>query len=61
MISICFWIQLISVFAYSFRMVRTQVTAMKRALVDLWQLAFSYEVNPLAAVQPIAAAANQGR
>ncbi|XP_020986247.1 protein APEM9 [Arachis duranensis] len=43
------------------RMVRTQVTAMKRALVDLWQLAFSYEVNPLAAVQPIAAAANQGR
>ncbi|MED6161156.1 hypothetical protein PIB30_058088 [Stylosanthes scabra] len=43
------------------RMVRRQITAVKRALVDLWELAFSYEVNPLAAVQPIADAANQGR
>jgi hypothetical protein len=37
------------------------VIATKRALGDLWQLAFSYEVNPLAAVQPLAAAAHQGQ
>ncbi|GAU30957.1 hypothetical protein TSUD_144050 [Trifolium subterraneum] len=39
------------------RIVRRQVIATKRALGDLWQLAFSYEVDPLAAVQPLAAAA----
>jgi hypothetical protein len=44
-----------------FRIVRRQVIATKRALGDLWQLAFSYEVNPLAAVQPLAAAAHQGQ
>ncbi|RDX91736.1 Protein APEM9, partial [Mucuna pruriens] len=42
------------------RIVRRQVMAMKRALVDLWQLAFSYQVNPLAAVQPLSAATRQG-
>ena len=26
---------------------------MKKAVVDLWQLAFSYQVNPLAAAQPL--------
>jgi len=35
--------------------------AVKRALVDLWQLAFSYQVNPLAAVQPLSAATRQGQ
>lgn len=35
--------------------------SMKNALVDLWQLAFSYQVNPLAAVQPLAAAARAGQ
>ncbi|KAK2401737.1 protein APEM9 [Trifolium repens] len=28
---------------------------------DLWQLGFSYQVNPLAAVQPLAAATRQGQ
>ncbi|XP_010541961.1 PREDICTED: uncharacterized protein LOC104815311 isoform X2 [Tarenaya hassleriana] len=27
--------------------------SMKKALLDFWQLAFSYQVNPLAAVQPL--------
>ncbi|TKY44498.1 hypothetical protein E2542_SST30774 [Spatholobus suberectus] len=43
------------------RIVRRQVIAVKRALVDLWQLAFSYQVNPLAAVQPLSAATRQGQ
>ncbi|KAL5079894.1 hypothetical protein RYX36_008315 [Vicia faba] len=43
------------------RTVRRQVVAVKRALVDLWQLAFSYQVNPLAAVEPLAAATRQGQ
>ncbi|XP_058722327.1 protein APEM9 [Vicia villosa] len=43
------------------RTVRRHVVAVKRALVDLWQLAFSYQVNPLAAVEPLAAATRQGQ
>ncbi|GAU30960.1 hypothetical protein TSUD_144080 [Trifolium subterraneum] len=43
------------------RIVRRQVIATKRALVDLWQLAFSYQVNPLAAVQPLTAATRPGQ
>ncbi|CAL0323089.1 unnamed protein product [Lupinus luteus] len=43
------------------RIVRKQVVGMKRALVDLWQLAFSYQVNPLAAVQPLSTATRQAR
>ncbi|KAE9599468.1 putative protein APEM9 [Lupinus albus] len=43
------------------RIVRRQVIGMKRALVDLWQLAFSYQVNPLAAVQPLSTATSQAR
>ncbi|KAJ9172293.1 hypothetical protein P3X46_015548 [Hevea brasiliensis] len=35
------------------RIVRRQVLSLKKALVDLWQLTFSYQVNPLAAVQPL--------
>lgn len=35
------------------RFVRRQVSAIKKAMVDLWQLAFSYQVNPLAAVQSL--------
>ncbi|KAG9130942.1 hypothetical protein Leryth_006714 [Lithospermum erythrorhizon] len=35
------------------RFLGKQASSMKRALVDLWKLAFSYQVNPLAAVQPL--------
>ncbi|KAI9115690.1 hypothetical protein K1719_013359 [Acacia pycnantha] len=38
-----------------------QLIAVKRALVDMWQLAFSYQVNPLAAVQPLPAATRGGQ
>ncbi|CAN1799121.1 Protein APEM9 [Linum perenne] len=43
------------------RTVKKQVLSIKKSLIDLWQLAFSYQVNPLAAVQPIPAAARPGR
>ncbi|KAM7469066.1 hypothetical protein LguiA_007249 [Lonicera macranthoides] len=33
---------------------------MKKAVVDMWQLAFSYQVNPLAAVQPIPSTTPRG-
>lgn len=38
------------------RVLRKQALSVKKGLVDLWQLAFSYQVNPLAAVQPLPAA-----
>ncbi|XWS30586.1 hypothetical protein CRYUN_Cryun24cG0131700 [Craigia yunnanensis] len=38
------------------RIVRRQALFVKKSLVDLWQLAFSYQVNPLAAIQPLPAA-----
>ncbi|EOY32190.1 hypothetical protein QUC31_019520 [Theobroma cacao] len=38
------------------RIVGRQVLFWKKSLVDLWQLAFSYQVNPLAAIQPLPAA-----
>ena len=44
-----------------FRIVTRQAVFMKKALVDLWQLAFSYQVNPLAAVQPLAAVTRGGQ
>lgn len=34
-----------------FRIFQRQALNVKKAVVDLWQLAFSYQVNPLAAVQ----------
>lgn len=43
------------------RILRKQVLSMKKALLDLWQLAFSYQVNPLAAVQPVPAATRGNR
>ncbi|GLU10492.1 hypothetical protein SLE2022_272910 [Rubroshorea leprosula] len=43
------------------RIVRRQVLAIKKAMVDLWQLAFSYQVNPLAAVQSLPAATSGSR
>ncbi|KAJ7973678.1 putative 3-phosphoinositide-dependent kinase [Quillaja saponaria] len=43
------------------RIARRQVISLKKALTDLWQLAFSYQVNPLAAVQPLSAATHGGR
>ncbi|KAB2612211.1 hypothetical protein D8674_042011 [Pyrus ussuriensis x Pyrus communis] len=42
------------------RIMQRQALTRKKALVDLWQLAFSYQVNPLAAVQPLAAATQGG-
>jgi len=39
-----------------FWIVRRHTIATLRALVDLWQLAFSLQDNPLAAVQPFSAA-----
>ncbi|KAG8373916.1 hypothetical protein BUALT_Bualt11G0075000 [Buddleja alternifolia] len=35
------------------RVLAKKAVSMKKALVDLWQLAFSYQVNPLAAVQTL--------
>ncbi|KAJ6857718.1 hypothetical protein NC651_039211 [Populus alba x Populus x berolinensis] len=35
--------------------------AAEKATADLWQLAFSYQVNPLAAVQPLPTATRGGR
>lgn len=32
---------------------KRRALTMKKGLMDLWELAFSYQVNPLAAVQPI--------
>ncbi|ONI16865.1 hypothetical protein PRUPE_3G126100 [Prunus persica] len=40
---------------------RKQATLKRMLWVDLWQLAFSYQVNPLAAVQPLAAATRAGQ
>lgn len=42
------------------RAVGRQLVSVKRALVDIWQLAFSYQVNPLAAVQPLPTATRGG-
>ncbi|XP_038897601.1 protein APEM9 [Benincasa hispida] len=39
------------------RMAQKQGLSMKKAVVDLWQLAFSYQVNPLAIAQPLSGAA----
>ncbi|CAI0628036.1 unnamed protein product [Linum tenue] len=41
--------------------VKRRVLWVKKSLLDLWRLAFSYQVNPLAAVQPIPAATRPGR
>lgn len=35
------------------RVLTNKAVSIKKALVDLWQLAFAYQVNPLAAVQPL--------
>ncbi|XP_010693710.1 protein APEM9 isoform X1 [Beta vulgaris subsp. vulgaris] len=43
------------------RVVLRRVLSMKQALTDLWKLAFSYQVNPLAAVQPLPTSANRSR
>ncbi|KAF3437271.1 hypothetical protein FNV43_RR20024 [Rhamnella rubrinervis] len=38
-----------------------QALSVKNAVVDLWRLAFSYQVNPLAAVQPLPTGMRAGR
>ncbi|KAB1212056.1 hypothetical protein CJ030_MR5G024628 [Morella rubra] len=43
------------------RIAGKQVMLLKKAVTDFWQLAFSYQVNPLAAVQPLAAATRGGQ
>ncbi|KAL2553875.1 3-phosphoinositide-dependent protein kinase-1 [Forsythia ovata] len=43
------------------RVLVKRAMSIKKALVDLWQLAFSYQVNPLAAVQPLPAATRGSR
>ncbi|KAL4205276.1 hypothetical protein AMTRI_Chr01g113780 [Amborella trichopoda] len=43
------------------RTIVKQALALRKALVDAWQLAFSVHVNPLAAVQPLPAAARGSR
>ena len=35
------------------RLAKKQASSIKKAVVDLWQLAFSYQVNPLAMAQPL--------
>ncbi|XP_060172332.1 protein APEM9 isoform X1 [Lycium barbarum] len=40
---------------------KRQASSTKKALVDFWQLAFSYQVNPLAAVQPLPPATRGSR
>ncbi|XAR63778.1 hypothetical protein NMG60_11023856 [Bertholletia excelsa] len=40
---------------------KRQVLSTRKALMDLWQLAFSYQVNPLAAVQPLPPATRGSR
>ncbi|RID71389.1 hypothetical protein BRARA_C03329 [Brassica rapa] len=35
------------------RIIRRQMESTKKAIVDFWKLAFSYQVNPLAAIQSI--------
>ncbi|PHT61160.1 hypothetical protein T459_34991 [Capsicum annuum] len=41
--------------------VKRKASSTKKALVDFWQLAFSYQVNPLAAVQPLPPATRGSR
>ncbi|KAL1822427.1 hypothetical protein ACET3Z_009205 [Daucus carota] len=43
------------------RVLKRQALNVKKAVTDLWQLAFSYQVNPLAAVQPLPPATHGGR
>ncbi|CAO2836263.1 unnamed protein product [Amaranthus hypochondriacus] len=43
------------------RAVQMRVSSVKKALLDFWNLAFSYQVNPLAAVQPLPTAMNRSR
>ncbi|XP_042491147.1 protein APEM9 isoform X2 [Macadamia integrifolia] len=43
------------------RIASRKVSSVKKALVDMWQLAFSVQVNPLAAVQPLPVATRGSR
>ena len=47
-------------FILFYRIVSRQVSSVRRALIDAWQLAFSVQVNPLAAVQQLPSAASRG-
>ncbi|KAH9306000.1 hypothetical protein KI387_010404, partial [Taxus chinensis] len=42
------------------RHLRERVGALRRTLIDFWQLAFNVQVNPLAAVQPLPSASYGG-
>lgn len=41
------------------RIVRRRALSLKQAVMDIWRIAFSYQVNPLAAVQPLPSSANR--
>ncbi|KAL8036582.1 hypothetical protein ABFX02_12G168100 [Erythranthe guttata] len=43
------------------RFLAKKAVSMKKGLLDLWQLAFSYQVNPLAAVQTLPTTASENR
>ncbi|KAF9617882.1 hypothetical protein IFM89_039101 [Coptis chinensis] len=43
------------------RMASRQALTVKKALVDMWQLAFSVQVNPLAAIEPLPAGTRGSR
>lgn len=43
------------------RNLRKRLGALRRTLIDFWQLAFSVQVNPLAAVQPLPSSPHIGR
>ncbi|KAH9602364.1 hypothetical protein KSS87_020029 [Heliosperma pusillum] len=45
------WSRLQNIAARCYKILQRRALALKQAIVDVWQLAFSYQVNPLAAVQ----------
>ncbi|KAH9805547.1 protein APEM9 [Citrus sinensis] len=54
-------LRIVVIISYVARSAWRKILSVKKALVDLWQLAFAYQVNPLAAVQPLPAATRGGR
>ncbi|KAK2992159.1 hypothetical protein RJ640_016932 [Escallonia rubra] len=58
----CFWwFRTITLKFGNGSVLKRQALSMKKAVSDLWQLAFSYQVNPLAAVQPLPSATHGSR
>ncbi|KAK3009030.1 hypothetical protein RJ639_013474, partial [Escallonia herrerae] len=58
----CFWwFRTITLKFGNGSVLKRQALSVKKAVSDLWQLAFSYQVNPLAAVQPLPSATHGSR